>query len=1742
MIWKSLQKDQARRRDLARRLALKPPTRRVEPLEPRRMMAGDVAEPIRVGVVFLETDYLESENDTGGDSRGDRFILSFTGGAADTELTELRIRTDKDGDGISVGDPIFDTAEGGRGKGGSHDFEIVRLFTSDGRSAQVNATVEDGGQELVLRLENFRSGDRLEFTLDVDEVLRNSLDLDIFNDRLDVITSGQEFQDSILEATFEAPHFQSASTDALFINDFGDPGSRFGLNLPPDAGPTVDSRPNRSAAAVGSAIQTPSPIDISGTVFVDDNLDLVRQSNEEVLANVELTLFRLEDDGRYVSTGFNATTDGNGEYRFDRSLQLPPGTYRIVETQPNGFLSVGAVTGQVVGGPDGDLQSGDIENADIITGIEFVSGDTSGINFDFAEARPASIAGNVFEDIDQDGQFDASENGIAGVTIRLVPINTIAPQSILTTTTAADGSYSFGNLSPGTYEVIEVNQPANFTDGIDTAGTVDGQTRGVANNPGDSISAISLLSGDDGVEFNFGELPLGSISGFVYLAAPGEDCDGEFGSHASPIAGALITLIDSVGSTVATTTTGFDGSYSFLGVATGEYTIREQTPEGLIDGGSHVGQIGNVTVGRSTGPSTISSVLLPPGGFATQYNFCEAAPASVSGFVFVDDSNDGIRDAGEDPIAGVTVTLIDATTGLQVDQTTTDASGRYEFESVLPGDYRIVETQPQGLLDGLDSIGTVDGTANGSVVENDQLALTLLQGQTGVEYNFGELRSASLSGRVHLDSNGDCLFDPGEELLSGVMVSLLGPGDVIVATTTTNALGQYQFDNIPPGTYTIVEGAVPGTFDGDASIGSAGGIRDNANRISEITLTSGQVAVEYNFCEQPPAEISGTVFADRDGDCLRHEDEPGLFGVTVELYNDAGILVASTTTDADGMYRFTNLPGGSYTLREIQPIGFLQGSQRAGSGGGDDSVDDVISSISIGFGDRFTNYNFCEIEPAAISGSVHVGSNGDCNGQSNDAAIAGVTITLRDDAGNLVAITTTDANGAYEFVGLRPGQYTITETQPDGFFQGGQSVGTGNGFVIGEDQLGVELFAGEILVNYNFCELPPGSIAGSVFLDTNTNRIFDDSEEPIAGVIVELLDDDGNIISSTRTQVDGSYQFDNLAPGEYQIRETQPDGLFQGGQVVGDLGGVVLGDDLIGGIVLLGGENGIRYDFPEVPPALISGFVFQDGNAIISADPIAPEDLRQFRDGLRTEDDSPLAGVTLELRNILGLPFASSSALPGIYTGEFITTVTDANGFYEFPGLRPGTYHVYQVQPDGLTDGLDTPGTGGGLAINRADQNSQEGQIVIQTLSSSVLTDPRDDAILNVSLAPGSASIENNFSEIAIEAPPIEPPADPPISQIDNPESPILPARTPLETFPGAIRLISFAQPIAPTTPPRYFDEWAVSWHLSVINGGYPNGDNTDELALRSGSVRAAGFEIEGSAVAADGWNDSHNQGAWSIETIDGRIISRGDSMMLGHEDAIALSGDFDGDGVDEAVIFVNGDWYVDFDSDGIWDRGDLWIRLGNKLDRPVVGDWDGDGKDDVGIFGRQWERDPARIKQDPGLPDPANQRRRNVQADTTVAEARGSEAQDERWLRRGNDQTIQADAVDHVFQYGEQPDVPISGDWNGDGIDQIGIFRRGQWTLDGDGDGRFSQNDIRVDFGQAGDEPIVGDFNGDGVDEIGVVRGNTWIIDTDGDGRITGNDLQVEVPRQGGDSDQPIVGDFDGDGIDDVGYYRRAS
>jgi len=312
------------------------------------------------------------------------------------------------------------------------------------------------------------------------------------------------------------------------------------------------------------------------------------------------------------------------------------------------------------------------------------------------------------------------------------------------------------------------------------------------------------------------------------------------------------------------------------------------------------------------------------------------------------------------------------------------------------------------------------------------------------------------------------------------------------------------------------------------------------------------------------------------------------------------------------------------------------------------------------------------------------------------------------------------------------------------------------------------------------------------------------------------------------------------------------------------------------------------------------------------------------------------------------------------------------------------------------------------------------------------------------------------------------------------------------------------------------------TWHLSIINAGMPR--ETPDGTMYDALGRTHLFDPETWTGLPVG------RGELLLTNGETTII---ETLTFGVTGGTPLTGDFNGDGRDEVAIFRDGVWWIDLNGNGVWDDGDLWATLGGEKDQPVAGDWDGDGKWDIGIFGPSWIGDVRAIDAEPGLPDAQNApdgRLKNVPP-------RPSEATvGHRTMKRTSSGRIRSDLIDHVFRYGQEGDIPVAGDFNGDGVSTIGVFRDGIWYLDVDGDGRWSDGDRRVAMGTAGDRPVVGDFNGDGIDEIGIYRDGTWQIDMNRDWRLDAHDKVFEL---GGPDDQPVVGDFDGDGTDEPGLYH---
>ena len=116
-------------------------------------------------------------------------------------------------------------------------------------------------------------------------------------------------------------------------------------------------------------------------------------------------------------------------------------------------------------------------------------------------------------------------------------------------------------------------------------------------------------------------------------------------------------------------------------------------------------------------------------------------------------------------------------------------------------------------------------------------------------------------------------------------------------------------------------------------------------------------------------------------------------------------------------------------------------------------------------------------------------------------------------------------------------------------------------------------------------------------------------------------------------------------------------------------------------------------------------------------------------------------------------------------------------------------------------------------------------------------------------------------------------------------------------------------------------------------------------------------------------------------------------------------------------------------------------------------------------------------------------------------------------------------------FRYGAAGDVAVVGDWDGDGDDDLGVFRGGTWLLRNGFAGDGARTTIA--FGAAGDKPVVGSWNGS-VTGIGVVRGNRWLLRDS----VTAGPTQRSF-RYGRAGDTPVVGSWKGTGRTGVGVER---
>ncbi len=130
------------------------------------------------------------------------------------------------------------------------------------------------------------------------------------------------------------------------------------------------------------------------------------------------------------------------------------------------------------------------------------------------------------------------------------------------------------------------------------------------------------------------------------------------------------------------------------------------------------------------------------------------------------------------------------------------------------------------------------------------------------------------------------------------------------------------------------------------------------------------------------------------------------------------------------------------------------------------------------------------------------------------------------------------------------------------------------------------------------------------------------------------------------------------------------------------------------------------------------------------------------------------------------------------------------------------------------------------------------------------------------------------------------------------------------------------------------------------------------------------------------------------------------------------------------------------------------------------------------------------------------------------------------------------------AFTYGNPGDHPIAGDWDCDGVDTPGLYRRSNGYVYLRNTNSTGIAHIRFYFGDPGDLPVAGDFDGDGCDTVGLYRQSTgrfYVIDRLGNGErgLGAADRSIAL---GGPGSVPLAADFDGDGVDDPAVHDPAT
>lgn len=551
---------------------------------------------------------------------------------------------------------------------------------------------------------------------------------------------------------------------------------------------------------------------------------------------------------------------------------------------------------------------------------------------------------------------------------------------------------------------------------------------------------------------SFSQSPNISIQGFVWDDANG---DGEYIEEESLLSDWTVYIDTNRNQAFdegePSQNTDATGTYFFTNLAAGSYTVR-LTP-------THAWGIIHPLEEAHT-------FTLSEGGLQDFVDFgvTRLAPTSIGDFAWLDADENGIQDSNETGLGNVSLYLVHARSDERIDSTITNNEGAYSLETQISGTYYIAALPPDSFEPTVYNEGekTTDSNLDPSLPYTRGLltgwrtpSFQIFSGTSYSDYDIGlrstSLATGSIGDIIWHDDNQNGVQDTGEPGISGVSVGLREAGsDGVLDTsddnttflpTTTASDGSYNFGALLPGLYRVEVDAITlpahhvPTFDPDGTL-------DHQTEVTLSTTNSNHALADFGFIEG--ATIGDFTWRDYNGNGIQDSGEPGLRDVGITLHATDGTTLASVTSDALGLYSFTTAPGDYYLAYTPPASSYLLSQAHQTSDHIDSDPDPTTLQtpiFTVAAGTPMPDWDAGFFERAEIGNLVWSDENGDGLQSSGEGGISGVSVSLFDHNGLLVASTTTDVNGRYLFSGVTPNQYVIEFQAPPNYSFSPKDVG-----------------------------------------------------------------------------------------------------------------------------------------------------------------------------------------------------------------------------------------------------------------------------------------------------------------------------------------------------------------------------------------------------------------------------------------------------------------------------------------------------------------------------------------------------------------------------------------------------------------------------------------------------------------------------------------------------------------------------